>query len=218
MIPTVSRRFRDLLFCAGAAAVVGALAAGVLLGAGFVHTELELLRALHANGPGAATPLALDLTDLGGTQGALAVTVVVALVLLALRQWHATLAVVVSVAATQLVVDLVKTLVARARPPADAAHVEAAGHAFPSAHAATSMALYGLLALVAIAHLGGRARLWACAAAVVLVAGVGATRVYLGAHYPTDVLAGWLVGAVIALATWRGAQALRGLTAPPQPA
>ena len=218
MIPTVSRRFRDLSFCAGAAAVVGALAAGVLLGAGFVHAELALLRALHANGPGAATTLALDLTDLGGTQGALAVTVVVALVLLALRQWHATLAVVVSVAATQLVVDLVKTLVARGRPPADAAYVEAAGHAFPSAHAATSMALYGLLALVAITHLGGRARLWACAAAVVPVAGVGATRVYLGAHYPTDVLAGWLVGAVIALAAWRGAQALRGLTAPPQPA
>ncbi|MBA3328971.1 MAG: phosphatase PAP2 family protein [Solirubrobacterales bacterium] len=214
------RRVRDISVCATAALVVVLLGVGASVGTRLASTDLAIVRALHEGALGWATSSVGDITHLGGTAGAVIATIVAAVVMLALRHWHAALAVVLSVAATQAVVDVLKSVVERARPPADSAHIEAAGYAFPSAHAATTMALYGLLALVAIAHLRGAARRWACAIAGVVIAGVGATRVLLGAHYPTDVLAGWLVGAVVALAAWRLAQALRGLSrrAAPVPA
>ncbi len=62
---------------------------------------------------------------------------------------------------------------------------------FPSGHA---MVAYGALLVAALPLLRGRARTWATAVTVALVGAVGASRVVLGVHYPTDVAAGWLYG------------------------
>ncbi|TXS44585.1 phosphatase PAP2 family protein [Streptomyces sp. t39] len=91
-----------------------------------------------------------------------------------------------------------KALVGRERPqwpdPVDTAHYAA----FPSGHAMTAALTCGLvLWLLHRACVGGRGRVWAVALAVVSVAGVGFTRVYLGVHWPTDVLGGWLLGAAV---------------------
>ena len=64
-------------------------------------------------------------------------------------------------------------------------------YSFPSGHALLSCCLYGALATVA----GTRRRLTRCAAAVLILA-IGASRVYLGVHYPSDVIAGYLVAIV----------------------
>lgn len=197
--------------CVVAALLVVLLGASVSVDSRLVELDLAVVRGMHEAAITSLTQVVLHLTALGGTEGAGLVTAVFAFGLVVLRQWHAALALVLSVAATQAVVDVIKSLVERGRPPAADAQIEASGYAFPSAHSATSMALYGLLALVAIGHLRGRARTFACAAAALVVLGVGLTRLYLGAHYPTDVLAGWLVGAVVALGSWRLAQHLRGL-------
>jgi len=61
---------------------------------------------------------------------------------------------------------------------------------FPSGHAQNSVSLWGLLA--AKMH-----RRWAWAAAIVLAFCIGLSRLYLGVHFPTDVLVGWLVGALV---------------------
>lgn len=208
MLPA-TRRQRDISFCSVAAFVVAALGVGVIVHARFVHFDLAAVYAADGMAADGATQLMLALTTLGGSQVALMIMVLAAGWLLFMRHWHAALGVILSVAATQAVVDLIKAQVERSRPPASAAQVETVGYSFPSAHSATSAALYGMLALVAIGHLRGPARLWASIGAIVLVLAIGATRVYLGAHYPTDVLAGWLVGAVIALGAWRAAQASR---------
>lgn len=60
-------------------------------------------------------------------------------------------------------------------------------YSFPSGHAAGNMVLFGALALLA-------KRRWATAAAIVIILSVGISRIWLGVHWPGDVLAGWIVG------------------------
>ena len=80
---------------------------------------------------------------------------------------------------------------------ADAMDVAAQGYSFPSGHSANVVTCYGSLA----AHERKRKVLWILA--VVLPILVGFSRVFVGAHYPTDVFAGWILGAfVIALIPW----------------
>ncbi|QNP62046.1 phosphatase PAP2 family protein [Streptomyces genisteinicus] len=91
-----------------------------------------------------------------------------------------------------------KALVGRDRPqwpdPVDTAQFAA----FPSGHAMTATLTCGLLLwLLHRDGVRGRARAWAVALAAVSVAGVGFTRVYLGVHWPSDVLGGWLLGAAV---------------------
>ncbi|MFF2125152.1 phosphatase PAP2 family protein [Streptomyces olivochromogenes] len=95
-----------------------------------------------------------------------------------------------------------KAAVGRARPvwpdPVDSAHYAA----FPSGHAMTATVVCGLLLWLLQLYGAGRAlRRTALALAVLCVVGVGLTRVWLGVHWPSDVLGGWLLGAlVVALA------------------
>ncbi|MFI6643987.1 phosphatase PAP2 family protein [Streptomyces sp. NPDC050504] len=102
---------------------------------------------------------------------------------------------VTSVAGT-LVQQGMKAAVGRERPewpdPVDSAHYAA----FPSGHAMTAAVTSGLL-LWLLARAAPSRTAWRCAlaAATVSVVGVGLTRLYLGVHWFTDVLAGWLLGA-----------------------
>lgn len=91
--------------------------------------------------------------------------------------------------------DIVKPAVARARPPA-ALQVDGpeVGRSFPSGHATQSIAFYGMLAIVLIVSYAPlRRRLFLAAAAVVVLV-IGASRLYLGVHWFTDVLGGYALG------------------------
>lgn len=195
--------------CCAATAVVAALGAAVYLDSALVRLDLAAVRLLHRLSFDEATALATGITDLASTTTVLFVASAAAASLALRGHWHGAISVAVSVGATQIVVYGIKALVARGRPPASSAFVDAAGYAFPSAHAASGVALYGLLALLTLRRLNGRVQVAAGALALVAVGSIGVTRVYLGAHYPSDVLAGWLVGAVVAAGAWSLASALR---------
>jgi undecaprenyl-diphosphatase len=80
---------------------------------------------------------------------------------------------------------------------ADAMDVAAQGYSFPSGHSSNAVVVYGSLA----AHEKKRKLLWVLAVALPLL--VGFSRVYVGAHFPTDVLAGWVLGVlIVALIPW----------------
>ena len=149
-----------------------------------------------------STGWAEHLANLASTQTALGVTIVGALVLLATRHWRGAIALSLVYPVTQGVVQLVKVLVERPRPEA----AEAAGFSFPSAHSATSVAVYATIAFILIrASRHGHSRVAVATLAAALVLAVGLSRVLLGAHYPTDVLAGWTFGALLASLCWLAA-------------
>jgi undecaprenyl-diphosphatase len=93
----------------------------------------------------------------------------------------------------------VKMLTHRPRPPAEEAIGEFTRFAFPSGHATYASAIYGTVAVLAIASLGWNKRrvIWAVTACLIAV--VGLSRIYLGAHWLTDVLGGIILGAVWAM-------------------
>ncbi|MEV7997248.1 phosphatase PAP2 family protein [Streptomyces sp. NPDC086077] len=116
--------------------------------------------------------------------------------------WWTALWLVVTVAVTSGVQQAMKAAVGRERPewpdPVDSAHYAA----YPSGHAMTATVVLGLL--LWLLHHYGAGRTWfrtVLVVAVFSVTGVGVTRVWLGVHWLTDVVAGWLLGAmVVALA------------------
>jgi undecaprenyl-diphosphatase len=97
--------------------------------------------------------------------------------------------------------DAVKKWVRRDRP-AEAVHPPIPvpkSFSFPSGHAANTMAIYLCAALLAARGLGRAHRIGLVAVALALALGIGTSRMYLGVHYLTDVLAGWCAGLAIAL-------------------
>ena len=135
--------------------------------------------------------------------GALLLFVGTAMVLVAALTGHLRLALIVAVVliAAALFTDAVKDYVARPRPPGEPV-VFAPGYSFPSGHALNSTATYGVLAVIAWrSRLPLTVRRVAVVACVTIPVLVGLSRIVLGVHYPTDVLAGWLAGiAFVALA------------------
>ncbi|HKC11745.1 MAG TPA: phosphatase PAP2 family protein [Vicinamibacteria bacterium] len=87
-----------------------------------------------------------------------------------------------------------KLLMARPRPHLWVAQIQQSGFAFPSGHALASATFYPLLARD-VASGWPRARLLAWGLAVGLALFIGVGRLYLGVHWPSDVLAGWALGA-----------------------
>lgn len=108
-------------------------------------------------------------------------------------RWDSAWLVAATVGGTLAVTAVAKVSTARPRP--DEALVGAISHAFPSGHASRAAAVCALLAWLAL-RWGRRpsTRVVGVVAAVALALGIGASRVVLGAHWPTDVLAGWGLG------------------------
>ncbi|WP_407549861.1 phosphatase PAP2 family protein [Streptomyces sp. Pv4-95] len=125
---------------------------------------------------------------------------------------------VVVLAVAQAVRYGLMELLARPRPPSDEWVGHAPDYAFPSGHATNAALVAGLLAW-GVLHRArpGVARTW-CTVLVLWAIGVGATRVYLGVHWPADVLGGWLLAAVfLSLALIAEPFAFRHPGPPPPP-
>jgi undecaprenyl-diphosphatase len=197
------------LLCFAAVALLGA---AVTMSATVAGMDAALGDIARAATSWIARDTGFAISALGGTTFVMPLAVAATAVLLLLREWRGALTLVLAVLATQVVVQLIKVSVERPRPDANDELAQAAGFSFPSSHSATSMAVYATIALVAARACranGLRMAVLACAAAV--VAAIGLTRVFLAAHYPIDVLAGWLTGAALVAAAWlvahRGARA-----------
>jgi undecaprenyl-diphosphatase len=147
--------------------------------------------------------LSRDFTALGGVGVLTFVTLAVLGYLLLERKTKAAIVVLIAVAGGLAASQLLKVAYDRPRPELvpHGSHVYTAS--FPSGHAMMSAATYLTLgALLARVHSDRRLKAYFLVLALVLTAAVGISRVYLGVHWPTDVLAGWTLGASWAIACW----------------
>lgn len=137
-------------------------------------------------------------TGLGSTL-VLAALAGLATLILAVRGHRAqALFVTVTLVASLVLNHALKLLFGRPRPALDWAEVRPE-HAFPSGHAMNSLVLYVALALIAWQLWGRRAGIAAMALSLVLAMAIGASRVYLGVHWLTDVVGGFLAGTLLLL-------------------
>jgi undecaprenyl-diphosphatase len=155
-------------------------------------------------------------TALGSPVGLIITVAVVAGTLsLRRRSWQPLLISAVTLGGAELIGTIIKVLVGRDRPPlADRVpDVTANGLDFPSGHSTQSAAAYTILVLLIAQQVPHRfARVLLYAAAAVGAGLVGVSRLYLGVHWFTDVMASWCLGlgwtcAVVAGAAWWGGRA-----------
>jgi undecaprenyl-diphosphatase len=144
-----------------------------------------------------------DITALGGTTVLTLITAAVIGFLLLIRKWGAALLVFASVAGGSLIGSLLKLVFERSRPDLVPHGAQVYTASFPSNHAMLSAVTYLTLgALLARLEVDRRVKGYILAVSVLLTVIVGMSRVYLGVHWPTDVLAGWSLGAAWAMAVW----------------
>jgi undecaprenyl-diphosphatase len=211
--------FRLALGEIGAVIAVGAVALGALLFLviadeaveGDTHTfDQSILLALREPGD-SANPVGppwveaafADITALGGYAILTLLVSGVVFYLLSAGKRGAAMLVAGSVISGAIVVSLLKLGFDRPRPDLVAHLSHAQSSSFPSGHAAVSAIAYLTLGvLLARAHERRRTKVIVMTYAVILTLLVGVSRVYLGVHWPTDVLAGWALGAAWAALWW----------------
>jgi membrane-associated phospholipid phosphatase len=191
-----------------------------------VHTEgtaanrLDLSVATHLHRSVASSPAlagALRLVSNVFQPNAFRALIVVAAIVLAFRKqaWRLAIWMVVTMAGEALLDVVLKSAFGRARPSFRDPLVHAAGGSFPSGHAFGSFVGCAVVVLVVMPLFNRTGRSLVIAAATLIVLAVGFSRIGLGAHYVTDVLGGWLLGAAwvslttAAFESWREDVGLR---------
>lgn len=161
-------------------------------------------------GPAWVRGVGLDITALGGHAIIILVAAAVGLFLALKRQWRAMWLVLAASVGAAALSALSKHLIGRERPDIVPHLREVTTPSFPSGHATLAAAVYLTLGAVLAQVVTGRwARAYCLLLPMVVVVAVGISRVYLGVHYPTDVLGGWALGLAWALACWAVAHSLK---------
>lgn len=144
-----------------------------------------------------------DFTALGGHAVLSSIVLAVVGFLVLTRKRRFALMVALSVTAGMGLSSLLKYVFARPRPDLVAHATEVYTHSFPSGHAMLSAVVYLTLgALLARSRAESHVKIYLLSVAGLLTLMVGISRVYLGVHWPSDVLAGWAIGAAWAVACW----------------
>jgi undecaprenyl-diphosphatase len=155
----------------------------------------DIARWVARNMPSWAESLARPPSWLGGWIGMTALGLVVLVLLSRERAWLDLGFFLTAFLGSQLTVLALKAWFDRPRPQLGSAVPLPLSPAFPSGHATAGVASLGAAAVIFAGRLSShRARVWLWTVVVVLGLSVGASRVVLGVHYVTDVLAGWCLG------------------------
>ena len=170
-----------------------------------------LIRSLRSHeGPAWVQEVGRDLTALGGVAVLTMVTFAVAGYLFISRRYHAMWLVIVATAGGLILSTVLKYFIDRDRPNLVEHRSVVYTKSFPSGHSMMAAVVYLTLGSLLARIMPGRLlKLYFLALALGLTFLIGVSRIYLGVHWPTDVLAGWCGGLVWALICWLVARQLQ---------
>ncbi|SIT95149.1 phosphatase PAP2 family protein [Pontibacter indicus] len=178
------------------AALLSQLTEDVIESEGVVHVDKAFTQFLYSMRSEWLSQTFYALTQLGTREATFAVGGLATIVFLYKRRYTAVLAFWLTMAGVGLSVQYGKKFISRDRPTEVAFYPEH-NFSFPSGHATTSMGLWGILAYFGYRHLHQkRLRNAVLAGAAALILLIGFSRIYLGVHFLSDVLAGFLLGAM----------------------
>lgn len=151
-----------------------------------------------------------DVTSLGSASVLVLITTATIIYFLLVRRWATALLIFVAVAGGQVLSSLLKVGIDRPRPELVSHLVTETSLSFPSGHAMLSAVTYLTLGSMAARFLPGRVtKIYVLSLAVLVALLVGVSRIYLGVHWPSDVLAGWCAGFAWAMLCWLVARLLQ---------
>ena len=160
-----------------------------------------------ARGPAWLTEVAIDITAMGSTVVLILVVLAVSGFLWLQNQFRLLALLIAAMTGGTILNALLKTTFARPRPSVVPHLREVFTFSFPSGHAALSAIVYLTIGVLLLEVVRGRAaRLYCLAVAMTATMLVGFSRVFLGVHYPSDVLAGWAAGITWAALCWLAVQ------------
>jgi membrane protein DedA with SNARE-associated domain/membrane-associated phospholipid phosphatase len=199
-----------LLAAAGGLWLFGGLVEDLLTGDPLVRFDRVLDDYLHSHATPPLTTFFLVVTAFGSLEAMVILGVLVAAFLARGRRWTLLGTWLAAVAGSALLDWLLKGLFQRPRPHFAHPLLAETSYSFPSGHAMESFVAYGMLAYLAVLALRSwEARVAAVCGAALLVVLIGFSRMYLGVHYFSDVIAGYAAGGVWLSALITGAETIR---------
>lgn len=170
--------------------IFAVLAVQIWKSEGGILWDISILNAVHAAAHPQLDIFATTVTDLGIAWGVVPVTAVIGLVFLRYRRWRSLTYLLIALLGSPLINRTGKFLFHRVRPHVWEPASPLTSFAFPSGHAMSSMTLVAALIVLT----WGSRWFWPTfVVGSVYAITIGWTRLYLGAHYPSDVLAGWMI-------------------------
>lgn len=191
-----------------AAVTTGKLVENVTAGDGLVALDRPVAAFISAHRSAALTAVMKTVSAVGSPALVTGGALIVGVVLLIKHTWAPLLLAAVTSAGIDGLAAVFKNVLGRPRPPVAHAIAGADGYGFPSGHAATAAAVLGILAVICAHWLPrrkARAVIWPAAAMITAL--IGASRVYLGVHWVTDVFGGWIFGVMwlaVVVTAWAG--------------
>ncbi|NBB63357.1 phosphatase PAP2 family protein [Pseudomonas sp. ODNR1LW] len=177
-------------------------------GQAFDQQVLALLRP-YADDPGRPwgpwwlKEAAADITSLGGISVLGLFALIVIVFLLSHRKWLSSLLLALGLAGGVMLSEGLKAVFERERPPQLMQAVQTINASFPSGHALLATVFYlSVAVMLTRAFPRRRFKIFVLGVGMVMALLVGLTRIYLGAHWATDVFAGWAVGSAWAMLLW----------------
>lgn len=160
-----------------------------------IQSDLRILNLVQVLRQPLFNKIMIFITYLGGWPTVFAGVACVAVLLLLMRRWYHLVSLFIAVGLGELFVAVTKIIIARPRPPLVNALAPEKTYSFPSGHTFVAIVFYGLLAYFIFVSTQKRwVRIITVVSALLIILLIGFSRIYLGAHWPSDVLSSDAVG------------------------
>lgn len=175
--------------------IFGSIADEVLENDDFAAIDLWLSQWANGLDTPHITPFMRTISDMHGTFGMTVLVTITAVLLAWKRYWPWLMVLLITVPGGATLNVLMKRLFERARPQFDSPFLTLTDYSFPSGHTCAATLFYGVVASVLVPRIRSwQGRALVCTGALAMIMLVAFSRLYLGAHFLTDVLAGFVEG------------------------